>query len=149
MIVFLLFLSGLTTGCSDATPPVVPANGIVNLRGRPLANAEVRFVPMAPGLDGNFVASGVTDQDGGFTLSLQGKNGQGCCACRCKVLVGEAPLPKEVRDAYISNDQKVINRFQKSLKNRPIPKRYSALKSTPLSFAVSKERSQYNIELQR
>lgn len=152
---FLYYLSALlictTTmvGCGDSTPAIVPASGVVTLNEKPLAGADVRFVPMAPGLDGNFVASGITDENGAFTLTLQGKSESGCCASTCKVLIEEAPLPAEVRAAYVSDDQKVIQRYEKSLKNRPIPEMYSKLKTTPLKIDVSADQTQYDLQLER
>lgn len=148
-LAFFAGMVALLVGCGDSKPPVVLASGVVTLNEKPLANADVRFVPMAPGLDGNSVASGITDENGAFTLSLQGKSTPGCYACQCKVIVEESPLPAEVRDAYASDDQKVIRQYKKSLKNRPIPEVYSKLKTTPLIIDVSAEQTQYDIQLER
>ena len=125
----------LLTGCGgEAAVEVVPVSGVLMLRGKPLANAEIKLVPMADGLDGNFVASGVSDAKGEFTLRLPGKEESGCCACDCKVLVVEGPIPGD-RGEDEASIMKAA-KFLKSLKNRPIPEQNERLKSTPLTLTI-------------
>ena len=125
----------LLTGCSGGTTvEVVPVSGVLVLRGKPLPNAEIKLVPMVDGLDGNFVASGVSNAKGEFTLRLPGKDESGCCACDCKVLVVEGPIPGD-RGEDEASIMKAAN-FLKSLKNRPIPKEYERLRSTPLTLTI-------------
>lgn len=125
----------LLVGCSGGTTvEIVPVSGVLMLRGKPLPNAEIKLVPMADGLDGNFVASGVSNAKGEFTLRLPGKDESGCCACDCKVLVVEGPIPGD-RGEDEASIMKAAN-FLKSLKNRPIPKEYERLRSTPLTLTI-------------
>jgi len=128
---FALVLAGCSGG---TTVEVVPVSGILMLRGKPLPNAEIKLVPMADGLDGNFVASGVSNAKGEFTLRLPGKDESGCCACDCKVLVVEGPIPGD-RGEDEASIMKAAN-FLKSLKNRPIPEKYERLRSTPLTLTI-------------
>lgn len=142
---FLLLMAITVCGCSEKLPDVVPATGVVTYRGAPLFNAEIKFIPMHDKLDGNFVASGVTDSKGEFTLSLQGKTESGCCACECKVLVNEGPIPGDR-----GQDERSIMeglKFRKSLKNRPIPAKYERVGTTPLTFNVTAENNRFEIEL--
>ena len=61
------FLALVLVGCAKP-PEVVPVEGVVLLNGQPLPHAEVQFVPMTPGLGAEYVATGVTDENGRFTL---------------------------------------------------------------------------------
>jgi hypothetical protein len=128
---FVLLLSGCG---GDGSIEVVPVSGVLKLRGKPLANAEIKLVPMAEGLDGNFTAYGVTDAKGEFVLRLPGKDESGCCACDCKVLVVEGPIPGD-RGEDEASIMKAA-RFVESLKNRPIPKEYERLLTTPLTLTI-------------
>ena len=136
-------------GCGEAPPNIVPLSGAITLGGKPLSKAEVQFLPLAKGLDGSYVATGVTDEEGKFSLSLRGNKGPGCVACSCKVMIKEAPMPKEVRAAYNTKKHAMYLRYEASLKNRPIPKKYTSIRQTPLKFDVSAEQSEYNIEIDR
>ncbi|MGB1927962.1 MAG: hypothetical protein ACPHO8_01555 [Mariniblastus sp.] len=136
----------LLAGCSGGTSvEIVPVSGVLTLRGKPLPNAEIKLVPMADGLDGNFVASGVSDAKGEFTLRLPGKDESGCCACDCKVLVVEGPIPGD-RGEDEASIMKAA-KFLKSLKNRPIPKDYERLRSTPLTLTISADNPKIEVNL--
>jgi hypothetical protein len=132
-------------GCSPAPPQIVPVSGTVTLDGKPLPNAEVRFIPTRDGLDGNMVGIGVTDDDGKYTLRLPGKTESGCCACECKITITEGPIPDDLR----GNDQMAATNFLKNLKNRPIPKSFTRMADTPLVVTVTPEQTDYPIELSR
>ena len=145
-IAFLML--GLTTlaGCGKTPPTIVPVTGTVTYKNTPLGNVEVKFIPMDDDLDGNYVASGVTNKAGEFTLHLQGKTEPGCCACECKVLIVEGPIPGDTR----SQDEKSLlaaANFRKSLKNRPIPQEYERVGTTPLTMVVSAENNKFELEL--
>lgn len=136
-------------GCGNAPPEIVPISGSVTLGGKPLSKAEVQFLPLAEGLDGSYIATGVTDEEGKFSLSLRGDKGAGCVACSCKVMIKEAPMPEEVRAAYNTKRHGMYLKYQSSLKNRPIPEKYTSLRQTPLKYDVSAEQSDYVIEIDR
>ena len=149
-LLFLVALGLMSTGCGKAPPPIIAAGGIITLDGKPLPNAEVRFMPMQDGLDGNYVASAISDADGAFILKLPGKSESGCCACLCKVLVVEGPVPDKLRKAHEDGtDTGAMRRYQTSLPNRPIPDTYGRIGSTPLSFEVSEENHEFAVELKR
>ncbi len=146
-LVVLVFLTSTTVaGCDKSPPEIVPVTGILTYNNAPLFNAEVKFIPMEDGLDGNYVASGVTDKSGAFTLHLQGQTEPGCCACECKVLIVEGQIPGDTRGQDEKSQMAAI-KFLKSLKNRPIPKKYERVGTTPLSFTVSAENNRFEIEL--
>ena len=103
---------------------------------------------MLDGLGGNHVASGVTDKTGAFTLKFPGKVEPGCCACQCKVLIVEAPIPDEGR----GEDEASImaaGRYRKSQRNRPIPKEFERIGTTPLSYDVDESNKHFEIKLRR
>ena len=55
----------LFSGCGETVPDIVPLTvSVTNSGGKPINNVRVRFVPMLESLDGNFIASGVTDSKG-------------------------------------------------------------------------------------
>ncbi len=60
-----------TLGGCDSGPRLIPAMGSVNLRGEPVPNADVVFVPDAGGAP----VIGRTDASGKFTLNTNGKDG--------------------------------------------------------------------------
>ncbi len=124
--------------------------GVVTLEGKPLRHASVRFIPLTKGLDGNYVAKGLTDDEGRYTLTTAGKgdNGSGACACECKVLVKEGPLPDELVELG-QRGFRQIAAYRKSLGNRPIPRRYSTIGKTPLTLTVTPDQTDYPLELSR
>ena len=65
-----LMLAAAVGGCSRSRlPPLAKVTGVVRLDGKPIAGAEVRFVPDTDkGPDGR-MATGSTDADGRFALS--------------------------------------------------------------------------------
>ena len=144
----LLVLCVLATGCSTPPPPIVPVSGVLTIKGEPLRNAEVKFVPMHENLDGNAVAAGVTDKNGKYVLMLPGVPEPGCYACECKILVVEGPMPDAAR-ADSNAGFAAANAYRKSLSNRPIPSQYERVGTTPLTITVTAEDSEYNFEIKR
>ena len=136
-------------GCGGNAPETVAVSGIVTIGKKPLSKAEVQFLPLTEGLDGSYVAVGVTDGEGKYSLSFRGGKGPGCVVGPCKVMVKEGPMPEEIRAAYNTKRHGIYERYQASLKNRPIPKEYTSIRKTPLAFDVSAEQTEYNIEIPR
>ena len=66
----LALFGGTLLGCGGGLE-LAPASGKVTLDGQPLADAAVNFVPV----DGGPVASGVTDDQGRFSLATVNKAG--------------------------------------------------------------------------
>jgi len=63
-LVFGMFLLATAAGCGPSRPGLLPAEGVVTLDGKPLAEASVVFQPAAGGRP----ATGVTDADGRFKV---------------------------------------------------------------------------------
>ncbi|MFK7768778.1 MAG: hypothetical protein AB8B55_16270 [Mariniblastus sp.] len=134
-------------GCGTPPPEIVPVTGRVTIDGKPINNVEVRFYPTIEGLDGNMVGIGVTDADGNYKLALPGKPDSGACACETKIVIMEGPLPEGIRGG--PNEREETAKFEKSLKNRPIPKDMTRIADTPLSVTVTTDQTVYDLELAR
>jgi hypothetical protein len=141
---FFLTVALVAGGCGgESAPAIVPAQGVVLLGGAPLPNAQVRFIPSID-LGAEYIASGVTDAQGRYTLECNGQ--PGACAAEHIVVVTEADIPAQLQS---ENAQRELAAYLKSLKNRPIPQNYSTLVSTPLRITVSEGQPEYNLELKR
>lgn len=138
----------VVVGCGPPKPVVIAGGGVITINGDPLPNAEVRFVPMHEGLDSSFIAIGVSDDDGKFELRFPGKTESTVCAGENRVLVFEGPMPESARG---QSEKAILEAvaFTKSLKNRPIPRKYSNLSESPLSVEVTEGKNEYNLELNR
>jgi hypothetical protein len=135
----------LSAGCGKTLPPpppIVAVEGVVLLDGKPLNNVEVRFVP-AVGYGVQYIAKGITNQHGQFTLICNGK--AGACECENRVLVLEAPFPAELKR---EDAQAQLIKYLKSLGDRP-PLRYGNLAESPLIANVQAGKKEYALELTR
>ncbi|MEL7496054.1 MAG: hypothetical protein AAFN77_00485 [Planctomycetota bacterium] len=147
MAVVVLATVLVFTGCGPSMPEIVPVSGTITVNGEPYESVEVKFYPLQPGLDGNTIATGVTDKDGKYTLSLPGKDTPGACACECKVTISEGPIPDAVRGS--GNDQIASTRYLASLKNRPVPVIYTRMADTPFTVTVSPDEETYDFDVKK
>jgi hypothetical protein len=133
----------LPVGCQKTPPPIVAAEGVIRLDGKPLNKAQVRFIPVdGYGLD--YMAAGVTDEAGRFQLACKGK--PGACACENRVIVMEADIPPQLQSESAQTD---LAKYLGSLGGRPIPPRYQNLADSPLSVTVTAGRTEYDFDLTR
>ncbi len=133
-----------TLGCGKkGPPPIVPAEGVVHLDGKPLQKAAVRFIPQID--DGNdYIAVGVTDELGHFQLTCKGKPKRKR-SCLNQVVVAETDLPPQLKGDKGHPYQALY--FQ-SLGGRPLPQRYTSLIDSPLTADVKAGQTEYPLELQ-
>jgi hypothetical protein len=148
--VFLMLLAVAMTGC-QSEPPFTKVAGTITKNGEPVSMVEVRFVPVDDKL-GKYIASGISDEEGKFTIAIPGREDEVCCEGPCKVTLREAPVPGDIRGQLESNEGRggggnKLMQYKKSLKNRPIPRKYERLHSTPLMFEVTAGQAQYDIEM--
>jgi hypothetical protein len=136
----------LMNGCTPSPPPIVLVEGVVTLNGKPLPHAEVQFVPLAPALDGSYIATAITDEEGRYKLECRGQPGG--CACENIVTVAEGPLPEDARGQSAAAQMKAT-RFLAALKNRPIPERFATVAQSPLRITVTEGTTDYPLELSR
>jgi hypothetical protein len=138
-IVAVFFLPG----CADPPPPIVEARGVVRLDGVPLKKVEVRFIPMIDnGME--FIAKGITDDAGRFTLTCKGQSG--ACACGNQVVIRESEIPARLRS---ETKQVELHDYLKSLGGRPLPQKYSSLVDNPLIVNVTAGQKEYLFDLKR
>lgn len=139
-----LALALVVGGCGKAPPPpIVSAQGVVLLNGVPLPQAQVRFIPQI-GYGAEYIANGVTDEAGRFTLLCNGQ--PGVCATENIVIVTEADIPARLQG---ENAQRELAVYLRSLKNRPIPQNYATPVNTPLRVTVSEGQPDIKLELKR
>ena len=146
ILVNLLLLVCLVTGCGPQLPEIVQARGSVSIDDNPLPNAVVKFIPLSEGLDGNHVSTATTDEDGIFSLSL--RTGPGVYSGEHKVIVLDPEAPEAAR-AMTGDAAGEWTKFKDSLVNRPIPKQYQSVALTPLTFTIGAGQEDLEIELQR
>lgn len=130
-------------GCAEPPPAIVPAEGIVRLDGKPLVKVEVRFIPMI-NRGPEYVAKGVTDEQGRFTLTCNGQSG--ACACENRVLIMEAELPGRLKG---ENAQEELAKYFEKLGGRPLPQRYQNLAESPFVVNVTEEQKSYTFDLKK
>jgi hypothetical protein len=145
----VLIVGGLFVGCEKSVPPSVPVQVTVKTKdGQPINFLKVRFVPTTEGLDGNFIASGVTDDAGTCELKMPGKSDSGVSVGEHKVQIFDASISDDAREAYMSGDSSVADREQRLRKHRPINDKYTRLSTTPLQFIVSADQPTIEIVLE-
>ena len=137
-------LVALTAGCGKAPPPpIVAAEGVVRLDGRPLNKAAVRFIPQID-YGPEYIAVGVTDESGRFKLTCKGQ--PGACACENCVIVMEADIPVRLQS---ENAQTELAQYKASLGRPEVPPKYSNLAESPLSANVTAGQKEYDFNLSR
>lgn len=141
---FLFLIAALMGGCGKAPPPpILPAQGVVLVNGVPLPKAQVRLIPKI-GYGAEYIATGVTDDQGKFVLQCNGQ--PGACATENIVVIGETDIPPQYQG---ENRQRELAVYLRSLKNRPIPQAYANLVSTPLRITVSEGQPEIKFDLKR
>ena len=130
-------------GCGESAPDVVPASGTVTLNGKPLPKVQVKFIPQAD-VGAEFIATGVTDDQGRYTLTCNGE--PGACEGENKVIIAEQEPPEELLS---ETKQKELAAYRRTLKNRPVPKAYGNLADTPLKKDVKAGQPTYDFDLKR
>jgi hypothetical protein len=87
----LLFGMLLALGCQNSSgPPLVPVRGTVTLNGKPLAGANVRFIP--EGATQGVGSEAITDETGTYTLQYR-RSGSGAIVGTYKVTVSKRRMP--------------------------------------------------------
>ena len=124
------------SGCGKSPPQVTEAEGVVLLNGHPLPNALVTFAPELDNFGAEMNSTAVTDEEGRFKLQCAYKGGQpGAAVGKHRVTVTEAPPSGEYR-GMSERAQTGYAEYLSKQKNRPIPKQYAALGTTPLEVEV-------------
>jgi hypothetical protein len=135
---------GWITGCNTQAPPeIVPAEGIVLLNGKPLAKAQVRFIPTMD-VGPEFIATAITDEQGKFKLESNGQSG--AAVGEHLVAVCESDPPQELLS---ESKQRELAVYLRSLQNRPIPPNYGSPVGSGLSATIAKDGAPIELKLKR
>jgi hypothetical protein len=141
-----VFLLVFAPGCAKAPPGVVEVSGVVLLDGQPLPKAKVEFVPQLKDFGAQYNSVGITDEKGRFTLAC-GIQKPGAVVGKHLVLVMDS-IPAEYRRAD-GDTQGKLSQYLATLKNRPIPEKYSSISQTDLSVEVTADKHEYELNLTR
>jgi hypothetical protein len=136
-------LTCVVGGCAEPPPSIAPVEGVVRLNGKPLARVEIRFFPML-NRGPEYIAHGVTDEQGRFTLTCNGQ--PGACVCENRVVIQEAELPSHLKG---ENAQEELARYFQKLGGRPLPPRYQNLADSPLTANVTEGQQTISFDLKR
>lgn len=136
------------TGCSQPPPTITPVTGVVKMGGYPVPHAFVQFVPQLDEFGAEYNSSATTDEMGKFTLVCDMNSQPGAAVCKHRVVVTEAPAPEELRGMDGESQAKLAAHLR-SLRNRPIPTKYASVLNTPLRVQVSKEKQEYELQLEQ
>jgi len=114
-------LLAFVTGCSggNSYPKTAPVKGVLMYQGKPLADASVSFIPT-----GGRPASGTTNANGEFELTT--------------FVQGDGAIPGEHHVLVQKFAQPTSDQLYAEAKFA-IPKKYSAVKTSPLRENISKE----------
>jgi hypothetical protein len=131
----------LLAGCEQAPsgPPLVPVEGTITLDGKPLAAADLMFVPQ-----GNTVGQGGvghTDQDGKFALRSQDRKQLGAPVGSYRVIINK--LVKPDGTDYVPDPQ--AGPFDTGGFRELLPAAYSDMGQTQLEATVG-EKGEKNLE---
>jgi len=147
--VFVLLTGFIFLGCGEKGPSLYPAHGTVTYMDRPLAGARVTFIPEGKGA----IAMGTTNEEGYFEIKTGTASGVvlGPSAVTVSLLEsaggkGLSPTmtPEEMQSMAMSGElQKAMDKENTSL----IPERYSNAKSSGLKVDVTRDSSEYNLDL--
>jgi hypothetical protein len=137
-------MTGLLGGCrtTEPPPPIREVRGVVLLNGVPVKSAQVRFVPLI-GHGPQYVALGVTDKDGRFTLTCNGE--PGACEGENLVLIGDE-VPRKLQG---ENAQEELRVYNASLGGRPLPSRYANLAESPFKAVVGADQKEFVFKMVR
>jgi len=112
----------LLAGCSQENTNFAPVSGTVTVKGKPQANLIVSFLPVTQGDEPAIASSGLTDEQGRFTLKTTGADaaegamiGQHQVRIRNRIVLGaedavvqekssKVKLPRKATDGSLTAD---------------------------------------------
>jgi uncharacterized lipoprotein YajG len=138
-LVSLALLAGalLVAGC-DRGPRMVPVTGVVTVDGKPVDKAAVLFAHV----DGGRPTVGVTDEQGRFRLTTDGREG---------ALLGEhgVAITRYEVTGYVINEEgfPVRDPSQPETLRWLVPEFYSRLNTSGLKVTVSEDQTEFRFDL--
>jgi hypothetical protein len=83
------------TGCGKSGPVIVPVNGVLTFKGKPVTNAWIDFMP-----EGGRMSSGKTDDKGHFELAYDAQK-RGAIVGKHKVILRPRPVTVAEQEAVM------------------------------------------------
>jgi hypothetical protein len=137
----ILAMAFTLASCSKSPPPLTEVEGLVLINDEPLPHAQVEFMPESSDFGAQVNSTGVTDDQGRFTLKCN--LGQpGAVIGKHHVIVAEMAPPGETRGERNKNAE-----AQRKLKGRPIPPVYGTYSTTTIILDVKPDQKSYTIKL--
>ncbi len=96
LLAFATLGLAMTSGCTPKLPAIVPVSGTVYLDGKPLAFANIEFVPELRDFGAESNSTAVTDEEGHYSLVCSYRQQPGAVVATHHVLVMEH-IPDEMR----------------------------------------------------
>jgi hypothetical protein len=124
----------LTAGCDRSGLNLAPAEGVVTLDGKPVAEAGVMFAPVDSTLGPP--AMGVTDENGAFSMKTVNEDG---------ALIGEHHV--SVSKSEESVQPVPGSRALKYVVKRHVPERYESLETSGLKVTVPEDGGRFDLKL--
>ncbi|WP_437223356.1 carboxypeptidase regulatory-like domain-containing protein [Planctomicrobium sp. SH661] len=131
-----LIMTFLGCGGSGA-PAMAKVSGVVTYQGKPLSDANISFVP-----ESGPIASGLTDAEGKFSLSIRGTPGAVLGEHRISITAFKpvTPSPGNKPSAAGSEDLNPAKPVSR------IPEKYGSPETSGLSAVVVKQRTPNNFQ---
>jgi hypothetical protein len=143
---FVLFF-GLILGCGGKEPlSLVEVEGTLLLDDKPLPLALVEFMPELKGHGAEANSTAVTDENGRFKLQKAAVSGAVIATHR--IVVNEGPPPAGARGQDEASQAK-FTQYMTSLKNRPIPQKYSNFSASTARVEIKGAEKNLIIKLTR
>jgi hypothetical protein len=143
-----VLVAGALCGCGKSPPPVTEVEGTILLDKQPLPFVMVEFMPDLTKFGAEVNSSATTDEKGFFRLTYSLTQQPGAVVGKHRVVISDIPTPEEYRSQDPETQAKYA-RYRAGLKNRPIPKAYTAAGKTDLIVEVTADKKTYNLELTR
>lgn len=103
----MAIVAALLAGCGSGGPELYRVGGKVTMDGKPLAHAEVRFLPIPKGTEAVRPSSAITDENGNYTLEYSSRKSgarpgeyQVFISTKRKAMPEIPAVPESVPDVY-------------------------------------------------
>src|SRR6516165_10959434 len=115
LLLGLLLVALLATGCKKTRPPVTEVEGRLLLNNQPLPKAYVRFMPELTDWGADMNSWAITDDQGHFKLTCLWGDQPGAAVAMHRVVVTDPPVEDNMRDQDQASQER-LSRHLASLK---------------------------------
>jgi hypothetical protein len=145
-LVVSVALGACTAGCGSGASisGLVPVTGNVTLDGKPLAGAQVLFVPSG---EGGRISAGTTDQSGNYQLVTN--TDKGAMPGMYKVAVTYLAKPDGSPVVATEEGMDLTQLEASGQVMQILPPKYSDQQQTELKYEVKSGKNEYDIEMKK